>query len=349
MDDKKLGQMLLRAWKMREGAQVTLMMHFGDKLGLYAAAAKLGTMTPRDLSQATDTNERWMREWLSCMAAADFFESDDGETFTMSPEAVVVLADASNPMFAGGALQAPPPDAHIAGVEHALRTGEGFTYGDMGEGTARSVEAGFAPRERAMLMTDVVPAIPGLNEALTNGARMVDVGCGTGFTLSLLAEAYPDATFTGYDPSEPATDIAMERFDEGGNVTIHCAGGEDLPNEESFDVAFTFDCLHDMPRPDLTLAAIKRSLSSDGVLVIKEIRSSGDFTKDRKNPVHAMMYATSMISCLASACSSPDGLGYGTLGLNPGALEKLCIDAGFSSVTMHDVGDPTNLFYEVRP
>ena len=109
------------------------------------------------------------------------------------------------------------------------------------------------------------------------------------------------------------------------------------------------DCLHDMPRPDRTLSAIRGALSDSGTLVIKEIRSSPTWTGNLKNPVLPMMYATSVATCLSSAMSDDDPLGLGTLGLPPGRLEEFTIEAGFTRFTRHDLDDPTNIYYEVRP
>lgn len=349
MDDDLLKEMTLRAWKTREGALVNSMMYIGHNIGVFQALPVGESFGAADVAEATGFDERWLQEWLRCMGAAGFVDTDDGEGFVFREEAAAVLADDRHPMFAGGAMHPPMQPAHVEAVTNAMQTGQGFSYGERGAELAKLVEAGFAPAERAMLLTMVVPAIPGLSDRLDAGVSLVDVGCGTGHTLSLLADAFPASSFAGYDPSEPATTIARDRFASNDRVTIHTAFGHDLPSEPGFDVAFTFDCLHDMPRPDRTLAAVRGALRHDGVLVVKEIRSTGDFAKDRKNPVHAMMYGSSLSACLASGTSTPDGLGYGTLGLHPAALEELCAAAGFGSVALHDIGDPVNLYYEVRP
>ena len=111
----------------------------------------------------------------------------------------------------------------------------------------------------------------------------------------------------------------------------------------------TLDCLHDMPRPDLAMAAIRRAVADDGTWLVKEIRSAPEWGQNLRNPMLAMMYSTSVASCMASAMSTPDGLGLGTLGLDPVTLEAMVTEAGFSRFTLHEVEDPTNLYYEVRP
>ena len=50
----------------------------------------------------------------------------------------------------------------------------------------------------------------------------------------------------------------------------------------------------------------------------------------------------------AIGVSEPGGAGLGTLGLPPETLTALCASAGFAQVTLHDLDDPANLYYEVR-
>ena len=131
-------------------------------------------------------------------------------------------------------------------------------------------------------------------------------------------------------------------------MTVYLAGGEEVPPTGDVDLMLTLDCLHDMPRPDLAMAAIRRAVADDGTWLVKEIRSAPEWGRNLRNPMLAMMYSTSVASCMASAMSTPDGLGLGTLGLDPVTLEAMVTEAGFSQFTLHEVEDPTNLYYEVR-
>ena len=126
--------------------------------------------------------------------------------------------------------------------------------------------------------------------------------------------------FEGYDVSERAIAAARKRFIGRANVALHLVGGEDLPATGDVDLVMTLDCLHDMPRPDLAMAAIRESIATDGVWLAKEIRSSPDWQKIRRNPVLAMMFAASVSTRMAPAMSTPDGMGLGPLGLDPSKL-----------------------------
>ncbi len=127
------------------------------------------------------------------------------------------------------------------------------------------------------------------------------------------------------------------------------APAEELPADASTDLILTLDCLHDMTHPQLAAKAIASTLTPDGTWLIKEIKAGDTWAENQRNPVLAMMYATSVLTCMSSALSAPDGAGLGTLGLPPARLETLCRDAGFEGAfEVHDIEDPANLYYEVR-
>jgi 2-polyprenyl-3-methyl-5-hydroxy-6-metoxy-1,4-benzoquinol methylase len=193
--------------------------------------------------------------------------------------------------------------------------------------------------------------IDGVLARLESGARVADVGCGSGITVLTLAAAFPRSRFDGYDPSRLAIDRARRNLaDRGsGNVAFHHEAAEDLPDSPLFDLVLTFDCLHDMPHPDRAAAAIRRCLEPDGTWLIKEIRAGETWQENITHPVAAMFYGSSVAACLASGLSEPGGAGLGTLGLPPSRLEALCRRAGFTRFALHDVGDPANLYYGVRP
>ncbi|MCP4848950.1 MAG: methyltransferase domain-containing protein, partial [Verrucomicrobiaceae bacterium] len=210
-------------------------------------------VTAGDLAAATGLHERWLREWLRSQAAAQLMVSDEGETFELQAEAAMVLARKGTPTYAGGVFSHLRNPKVADGLAEAFQTGLGLTYDGQGEGSEQHVEAMLAPMARALLVPKVIPALDGVADRLAAGAKVVDVGCGTGLALELMAAAWPDCTFEGYDVSERAVSVARHRFDDVDNVTIHLAGGEDVPPTADVDLMMTLDCLHDMPRPDLAM------------------------------------------------------------------------------------------------
>lgn len=343
----------LRVWGYKQGEVVSLMIHLGDRLGLYRSMAGAGPMKAGDLAAVSGLHERWLLEWLRGQAAASLIDSDDGETFQLSPEARAVLADGEGSLlFAAGAFGGgvAPPDV-VDRLADAFRSGTGLTYDDLGAAGAHSVERMTEQWTRLALVQTILPALDGVVDRLAAGGLVADVGCGSGVALAALAAAFPVARFDGFDPSEHAMSRARVRLSDSGlvNVDLHTAGAADLPADHRYDFIMTLDCIHDMPHPAAAIAAIRSAIRSDGTWLIKDIRSAPAWDDNLRNPVLAMLYGLSVASCLSSALSEPGGAGLGTLGFNPEVARRMCAEAGFSHFTVHDFDEPANLYYEVRP
>jgi 2-polyprenyl-3-methyl-5-hydroxy-6-metoxy-1,4-benzoquinol methylase len=343
-----------KVWAYKQGEVVSLMVHLGDRLGLYRALDGRGPVTPAELAAATGLQERWLREWLRGQAAAGLLATDDGgERFELLPEGALVLAREEDSLaFAAGAFTgaAAAPDV-VDALADAFRTGRGLTYDQLGPTAAHQTERMLAPWARLAMVPVLIPALDGVEAKLTAGARVADVGCGAGVALRTLARAFPASSFHGTDLSGLAIErAARAAADEGlTNVTFGVARAEDLPAGSGYDLVLAFDCLHDMTFPDRAAAALRRAIADDGTWLIREIKSSGRWQQDQRNPMLAMMYGSSVSVCMSSALSEPGGAGLGTLGLPPPRVEALCTAAGFTRVVVHDVEDPANLYYEVRP
>ncbi len=352
-DRDRLALFALRVWGYKQGEVVSLMIHLGDRLGLYRAMAGKGPTTAADLAAATGLQERWLLEWLRSQAAACLIGTEDGETFELSPEAAAVLADNDGSLvFAAGAFQGgvAPPDV-VDRLAGAFRSGIGLSYDDLGPAAAHAMERMTEPWTRLALVPVILPALDGVVDRLTAGARVADVGCGAGMAVFTLAAAFPASRFEGVDPSRHAIDRARARLAGNGllNVDFRVAGAQDLPQDSRYDFIVTLDCIHDLPRPAEAMAAIRRAIRPDGTWLIKDIRCAPAWRDNVGNPMLAMMYGISVAYCLSSALSEPGGAGLGTLGFHPELAGRMCRDAGFSRFIVHDFDDPADLYYEVRP
>ena len=197
-------------------------------------------------------------------------------------------------------------------------------YDRQGPAGVHQTERMLGPWARLSLVPTIVPALEGLSDRLAAGALVADVGCGAAVALTTLAEAYPRSTFHGYELSRLAVERARARIAEAGltNVEVFDRRAEELPDRD-YSLVLTFDCLHDMTRPDRAAAAIRRAIADDGTWLVKEIRCDDTWAGNRRNPMLAMFLGFSIASCMSSALSEPDGAGLGTIGLPPRALEQL--------------------------
>ncbi|HXW80484.1 MAG TPA: class I SAM-dependent methyltransferase [Acidimicrobiales bacterium] len=348
-----LAAFALRVWSYKQGEVVSLMIHLGDRLGLYRAMAGQGPMTAASLAARTKLHERWLLEWLRCHAAAHLVDTMDGEVFELSPEGAEVLANEDGSLwFAAGAFHGSvaPPEV-VDRLAESFRTGRGLTFDERGPSAAHDAERTLAPWTRLALVPRVLPVLDGVWARLESGARVADVGCGAGLALVAMATRFPESRFDGFDPSEYALHRARANLSETElqNVTLHLAGAVDLPHQPTYDLMLTLDCMHDMPKPAEAIAAIRRAIRPDGTWLIKDIRGAATWDDNQRNPVLAMMYGTSVAACMPSGLSEPDGAGLGTLGFHRDLAETMCREAGFTGFVVHDFDDPANLYYEVRP
>ena len=354
IDDDAVRMMAFQVWSYKQGELVSLLIHLGDRLGLYRAMAGAGPLTSGELAERTGLAERWVREWVSAQAAARLVEHHPGEDepdrFELTPAGQAVLVDDHGSLFAAiGAFDGPLEIDFVDDLAECFRTGIGLPYDRRGPRGAHQTERTLGPWARLALVPVILPMLDGVADKLTAGASVVDVGCGSGIALEAMAKAFPTSRFVGYDPSRHAVDRARARTASLDNVEIVPGRAEELPAEPRFDLALTFDCLHDMTRPDDALAAVRGALRDDGTLLVKEIRCADTLSDNMQNPMLAMMFGFSVTSCMSSATSEPGGMGLGTVGLPESRLRELTRAAGFSSVVRHDPGEPSNVYYEVRP
>lgn len=353
IDPEKLGGLVRTVFGSLEGAMTAAMIHLGDRMGLYRALTEVDDYDSHELAAATGLSERWVREWLHQQGAAGVLEHRGDERFGLSPEGVAVLSNEHHPAFGAGFFTHLPQTMMVAErIPEAFQSGVGLPYDAFGAEGARGIERGFAPWFRTLLVPAALPRIKGVVEKLSAGGVVADVGCGTGVALVEMAKAYPDAQLHGYDISQHALDRAEANASEAGvsNVSFHDAKQEPIPQDSRFDFVTTFDCLHDMTRPAEIMKQIRGAIADDGVWLISDIKSHGSYEANvEQNPMAAMMYGTSVLTCMSSALSEVGGAGLGTLGLHGELMEQLVRDAGFSEIEALELDHPVNAFYVARP
>jgi SAM-dependent methyltransferase len=354
LDSDRLRSVQVLVFSKLEGAMTAGMIHLGDKLGLYRVLASGDApLTSAELADRAGLAERWVREWAFNQAAARIVTVDDSERFSLSPEAAAVLADPANDVFGMGWFHdLPQAMAALETLPDSFRTGLGHNFDSRGREVAVGMERTFEPWNRTHLATDVVPELDDVKTKLTAGGRVVDVGCGAGGAVLLLAEEFPASRVEGYDISEHALARAADRLAGSGltNASFHDARLEPLPADHSVDLVTTFDCIHDMTDPQGMIEQIRAALRDDGTWLLVDIKALDTFAGNaERNPMAPLMYGVSVISCMSSGLSEPGGAGLGTLGLSAARAEEMARTAGFTRFRTLPVEHPVNAFYEVRP
>ena len=211
VDPDRLKAFAFLLFSKLEGAFTAGMVHLGDRMGLYTAMVEAGPTTSAGLAERTGLHERWVREWLYNQAAARLVNHADG-LFALSPEASAVLATPLHPSFGMGMFHRLPQSMQsLERLPESFRSGLGYDYDAHGCEGAVGVERSFEPWYRNSLISVAVPAINGLETRLTAGAVAADVGCGAGVAVCLLAEAFPNSQFHGYDISLAMRSIGPKR------------------------------------------------------------------------------------------------------------------------------------------
>jgi SAM-dependent methyltransferase len=333
------------------GAAISgLLLHIGDRLGLYKAMAGAGPITSSALARRTGTTERYVREWLGNQAAGGYVVYDPASsTYELPAEQAMVVANEDSPVFLGGAFEtiASCYADHDVFVD-AFRTGAGIGWHAHDDRLFSGVVRLFRPGYAAHLVEEWLPALDGVVEKLRAGASVADVGCGFGASAVIMAQAFEHSTFVGFDIHEPSIQAARKAAADTGvnpRARFDVATAKDFPGED-YDLVCLFDALHDMGDPVGAARHIRQALAPDGTLLLVE-PNAGDALEQNLNPVGRTYYGLSTVICTPGSLAQEVGLG---LGAQAGErqLAGVLREAGFTHVR-RATETPFNIILEARP
>ncbi len=347
MDETKLHEFMGKLVNDLGGAALVATIILGEELGLYRAMADGNPIASNELAEKTGCNERLVREWLNAQAAAGYVEFSN-DRFRLPPEQAMALADENSPVYvAGGAVVLASLFFDKDKMVQAMRGDGGLAWGDHHPCMFSGTERFFRPGYRAHLVAEWIPALDGVVAKLEKGAKVADVGCGHAASTVIMAQAYPESKFFGFDYHAPSIETAKERAAEGGvaeRIQFAQAKAKDYP-EQDFDLVCFFDCLHDMGDPVGAARHAHQALNADGTVLLVE-PFANDRLEDNFNPVGRLFYAASTFVCTPNSLSQEVGLG---LGAQAGEerLRNVFLQAGFKSFR-RATETPFNLVLEAR-
>ena len=325
------------------------MVVIGERVGLYKALAA-EPMNSVELAAKTDTDERYVREWLASQAAGGYVTYDAAKNkFSLSEEQAFTLANEDSPAYLPGAFQlALGSLAAVPRIAESFHSGAGMGWHEHDEDVFHGCEKFFRPGYVANLVNTWIPSLTEVREKLEAGARVADVGCGRGASTLVMAKAFPESHFFGFDYHDKSIEGARDSAKREGvadRVTFELAKAKDYPGND-YDFVAVFDCLHDMGDPKGAAAHVRQSLKKDGTWMIVE-PFANDELKDNLNPVGRMYYSFSTLLCTPCSRSQEVGL---CLGAQAGEkrMRDVVTSSGFSRFR-RATETPFNIVYEARP
>jgi SAM-dependent methyltransferase len=326
------------------------LMVIGEKLGLYKAMAHAGPLSSEEVAERAGVAERPVREWLRNQAAGGYIAYDaEADRYELPDEQAMALADEDSPVYLLGVYDSIASIyADEERILEAFRTGEGMGWHEHDPRLFRGTERFFRPGYRAHLIAEWIPALDGVQEKLEAGARVADVGCGHGVSTILMAEAFPNSEFTGFDYHDASIERAREAAEEAGmgdRVRFEVAAAKDYPGE-GYDLVAVFDCLHDMGDPVGAARHVRETLDDDGTWMIVEPYAN-DRVEENLNPVGRVFYGASTVICTPASLAQEVGL---ALGAQAGEqqLGEVIREGGFTRFR-RATETPFNLVLEARP
>ena len=322
----------------------------GTKLGLYKTLAEIGPATSAQLAGHLGLDERYVREWLSAQAASGFVDYDAADQrFSLNAEQRMALSNEDSPVFVAPAFEL-IASTYIdePKITDAFKSGAGVGWHEHHECLFRGCEKFFRPGYRANLVESWIPALDGVADKLKAGAKVADIGCGHGASTIIMAAAFPNSAFFGFDYHDKSIERAGEAAKEAGNlqnVRFEVASAKEAPGSD-YDLVCTFDCLHDMGDPVGAARHVREMLKPDGAFMIVEPRA-GDELTENLNPVGRMYYSASTMICTPGSKAQEVGL---ALGAQAGErrLTDVLHEAGFTRVR-RATDTPFNMVIEARP
>jgi len=315
------------------GGAIAVMISIGHRTGLFDTMAELSPSTSGEIATTAGLNERYVREWLGAMLTGGIVEYEpESRRFSLPAEHATWLTRAATPNNVAVYAQYIPQLGTVEDqILDCFRYGGGLPYSEykrfhqiMAEDSGQTVVA--------VLIGRILPLVPDLVESLRQGIDVLDVGCGSGRALNLMAATFPNSRFQGYDLSEEAVRIAADEARKRGltNITFEPADLTTFEMPQQYDLITAFDAIHDQARPDRVLASVANALKPGGVFLMQDIAASTEVHKNLDHPAGPLLYTISCLHCM-SVSLAQSGAGLGAMWGQEKALEMLRA-AGFLQV-----------------
>lgn len=328
-------------------ASIALMLSVGHRTKLFDSMADSTWMTSQQLADKSHLNERYVREWLGAMVTGNIIEyNPSSKSYLLSENKAKLLSREGSFNFASS-MQWIPALAYVEDeIVRCFENGGGVPYESFHRFHAVMAEES-GQTVLPALIDKILPLVPNLIDRLEKGIKVLDVGCGIGKALNLMAKNFPNSHFTGYDFSKEAIQIAKEDSDKLGNenTSFEVQDVEHFSQGQKFDLVTAFDAIHDQAAPAKVLENIRNAVKEDdGVFLMQDIGSSSQLENNKTHPLGPFLYTVSCLHCMTVSLAL-NGHGLGAMWGKEKAIQMLN-EAGFSSVNVRQLPhDPINYYY----
>jgi len=345
VDRKRVQEFARKLFGHYTSGILTLMVDIGHKTGLFEALAG-GAATSQELAERAKLEERYVREWLGAVTTGGLVHYDPASRqYTLPAEHAVCLTGRSSRNLAANSQMLAMLAQRLGRVAGCFRDGGGVSYAEFRPDFTEYQDGSWRLIYDGLLIKGFLPIAKGLPERLRAGARVADVGCGTGHAINLMAREYPASTFVGYDLGTDAIARARDEAREWGlaNARFEVLDVTRLPAEPQFDVISSFDAIHDQRDPATALRRIAGALAADGLYLMVEPRAATRLEENLGNPFAPYVYGVSVLHCMTVSLAE-GGAGLGTAWGEEKARQMLA-EAGFTAVEVFEAPGPQNNIY----
>ena len=326
---------------------LSLMLSIGHRAKLFDLMSTLPPSSIKEIAEKSKLNERYVKEWLGAMVTGKIIDYDsENDTFTLAKEKAQYLTREDSIYNFAASMQWIPVLAQVEDeILECFSKGGGVPYSSyhrfhevMAEESYQTVVT--------VLIEHILPLAPNLINKLEKGIKVLDIGCGMGKAVNMMAKRFPNSTFYGYDLSAQAIEVAKKEATKIGNpnTVFQVQDILNLNIIEKFDFVTAFDAIHDQPKPDEVLRNIYKSLNNGGMFLMQDILASTPLKDNVAHPLGPFLYTISCLHCV-SVSLSQNGAGLGAMWGKEKAIEMLK-EAGFSNVEVKTLPhDFQNYYY----
>jgi SAM-dependent methyltransferase len=326
---------------------LSIMLSIGHRTRIFDVMTQIPPSTAQEIASKSNLNERYVKEWLGAMVTGKIVDYEPATNkFSLPKEKAQYLTRQKSLYNFAASMQWIPVLSQVEDeIINCFNNGGGVPYSSYKRFHEVMAEESYQTVVVA-LVDHILPLVPNLIDKLKNGIKVLDIGCGKGRAINVMADHFKHSEFYGYDLSQEAIDGAKREAQKMGNSNAFFKVQDilGLNFDEKYDLITAFDAIHDQPDPYSVLRSIYNSLDDKGIFLMQDILASSPLKDNIGHPLGPFLYTISCLHCV-SVSLSQNGAGLGAMWGKEKATEMLN-DVGFTNVEVKKLPhDFQNYYY----